>query len=516
MPSPRHPASTDRVPGSRPVDVRTGEPTPPIELAGTDLRLQARRIELDDATRDRLAAVCPLDTADDETVEHGRDWWPLTMTWAVAGAVPTRPAAVARPTSAAEVAAVLAVCNEAGVPVTATAGRSGVCGSSIPVHGGVALDLCGLAGVIEVDDESLLLDVRPGTFGDVLEDTLRADHGVTVGHWPQSMALSTVGGWLACRGAGQYSTRYGKIEDMVVGLEVALADGRLIRTGGTAPRSAVGPDLNQVFVGSEGTLGVITEARLRVHPLPPAERRSAWAFSSFAAGLDACRRILRRGATPAVLRLYDDVETKRGYALDDRHLLIVLDEGDPAMVDAVMAVVDDECGAAKAERLDDELVARWLSHRNDTSALQSVIKHGIVVDTTEIAARWGALPAIYDDVIAAMKGIDGMLVASAHQSHSYLDGACVYFTWAGRRDGDGWQDAFYREAWDTVTRAVLARGGALSHHHGVGLNRGRFMAEALGPAFDVLVSLKHALDPNGILNPGKLGLPSPFGVPAWP
>src|SRR4029077_1403269 len=134
-------------------------------------------------------------------------------------------------------------------------------------HGGVVLDLCGLEGIVAVDDESLVVDVRAGTFGDVFEDSLRAEHGLTCGHWPQSIDLSTVGGWLACRGAGQLSTRYGEIEDMVVGLGVALADGPQITTGG-APRAAVGPDLNQLFVGSEGTLGVITGARLRLHPKP--------------------------------------------------------------------------------------------------------------------------------------------------------------------------------------------------------------------------------------------------------
>src|SRR5207249_6217088 len=139
--------------------------------------------------------------------------------------------------------------------------------SSVPLYGGVILDLCDLAGIVSVDDTSLVLDVLPGTFGDHLEHELRNQHNVTLGHWPQSINLSTVGGWLACRGAGQLSGRYGKIEDMVLGLDVVLADGNIVHTGG-APRAAVGPDLNQLFVGSDGTLGMITGARLRVHPAP--------------------------------------------------------------------------------------------------------------------------------------------------------------------------------------------------------------------------------------------------------
>jgi alkyldihydroxyacetonephosphate synthase len=472
-----------------------------------------------DAFVSRLQAVCTVDLDTSERAEHGRDWWPLAMIWAGAGDVPSMPAAIARPTSAEEVAAVLALCTETRVPVTATAGRSGVCGASIPAFGGVALDLCGLSGIVAIDADSLLLDVRPGTFGDVLEDELRAEHSVTLGHWPQSMALSTVGGWLACRGAGQYSTRYGKIEDMVSGLEVALADGTVIRTGGAGPRTATGPDLTQLFVGSEGTLGIITEARLRVHPRPPEERRSAWSLDSFQVGLDVCRRILQRGATPAVLRLYDDRESRR-YDLGGRHALIVLDEGDGLLVEATMAVVEEECVRAAAERHDDDLVEQWLGHRNDTSGLQTAIDRGIVVDTTEISARWSALPAIYDAAISALRAVPGAIAASAHQSHSYLDGACVYFTWAGGRDdadGNGdWRDGFYREAWDAVTGAVLGHGGALSHHHGVGLNRARFMDDALGAAMGTLRAVKSALDPAGVLNPGKLGFDSPWGPAPWP
>ena len=493
-----------------------GAPTAPIERTGETVRLAARRVPVDGVLLHKLrSAGLDVETEGDDLVEHGRDWWPLTMAWAGEGQVPSRPDAVVRPSTAEQVAAAVALCNAHEVPVTAMAGRSGVCGSSLPIHGGVALDLCGLNGIVAVDDESLVLEVLSGTFGDVLEDELREHHGVTLGHWPQSIALSTVGGWLACRSAGQYSTRYGKIEDMVVGLEVVLADGRVVRTGG-APRAATGPDLTQLFVGSEGTLGVITRAWLRVHPVPLSERRAAYAFATFADGLDACRRILRRGATPAVLRLYDDIESKRSFDVEGVHALVVLDEGDPGLVDAVMAVVAQEC--ADAATLDEALVERWMSHRNDTSGLQSVIQHGIIVDTTEIAARWADLPAIYDETLAAARAVDGVMAVSAHQSHAYTDGACVYFTWAGRRkDGPAnWKDELYREVWDAVTNVTLAHGGALSHHHGVGLNRGRFMAGALGAAFGVLEQVKTALDPHGILNPGKLGLRSPWGDAAWP
>jgi alkyldihydroxyacetonephosphate synthase len=477
-------------------------------------RLDPGRVEISDASIGRLRDACPELVTDPATLgEASRDWWPLAMIWALDGRVAGLGAALARPGTVEEIQAVLRICDEDGIPVTTAAGRSGVCGASVPVHGGLVLDLCGLAGIVAVDQDSMILDVRAGTFGDVLEDELRADHHVTVGHWPQSVALSTVGGWLACRGAGQYSTRYGKIEDIVVGLDVVLADGRAIHTGG-APRAAVGPDLTQLFVGSEGTLGVITGARLRLHATPPATRSAAWGFASFADGLDACRRILQRDATPAVVRLYDSIEGHRSFETGDLHPLLVLDEGDPIIVDAMLRVVEDEC--RDATPLDAELVDRWLDHRNDVSALEALIQRGFVVDTMEIAARWRALPAIYDAATNALRSVPGTILASAHQSHSYRDGACLYFTFAGQPD-PAEREAYYRAAWDAGTAAVLRHGGALSHHHGIGLNRARFVHQALGDAFDVLVAAKQALDPHGILNPGKLGLPSRFGPsPAWP
>jgi len=261
-------------------------------------------------------------------------------------------------------------------------------------------------------------------------------------------------------------------------------------------------------VGSEGTLGIITGARLRVHPAPSHERRLAYGFASFEEGLDACRRILRRGATPAVLRLYDAIEADRSYKTGDLHVLLVLDEGDPGLVDATIEVVEKECEVSLP--LDIDLVEQWMGHRNNVAQLEQLIGGGLVVDTMEITGSWSALPGIYRSALDAINAVPGTLAASAHQSHAYPDGACLYFTFAGKPEPEA-KDAYYRAAWDAGTRAVLAGGGALSHHHGVGINRARFMAEALGAAHGTLIAVKHALDPKGILNPGKLGLPSPFG-----
>lgn len=496
-----------------------GAPTPPIAFAGepgaVTARLGAAGVELDAEFLDQLGAACADVEVEAATIaEASRDWWPLAMVWATDGQVGGLAGAVARPSSTEEVAAVVALCDRAGVPVTAAGGRSSVVGGTVPVFGGVLLDLCGLAGITAVDTTSMVVEVWAGTFGDAFEDELGRSHGVTVGHWPQSMSLSTVGGWLACRGAGQFSNRYGKIEDIVVGLEVVLADGRVIRTGGQ-PRQAVGPDLTQVFVGSEGTLGIITRAWLQAHPAPSHRRSAAYGFRSFQAGLDAMRRITQRGATPAVMRLYDEIESQRNHQTpDDVNVLLVLDEGDGALVNAGMEVVAEEC-VELGRRLDPGLVDHWMERRNDVAALEALIGKGFVVDTMEVAGPWAALPSIYDAATAAIAGVDGTLAVSAHQSHSYRTGACLYFTFAGKVDADQ-REAYYTAAWDAGTRAVLDHGGALSHHHGVGLNRARFMADALGPAFATLVTLKRALDPNGVLNPGKLGLPSPHGPVPWP
>ena len=501
------------------------KPTAPIKFGDGEVRSRwttagstARDTATDIAALLRdLAAVCPTSTQPVDLAEHARDWWPLAMRWALQSQVPQLPLVVASPRNTDEVQRAMRICSAHDVPVTVTAGRSGVSGASIPLFGGVVLNINELQGVVSVDHTSGVVEVLAGTFGPDLERAV-AEHSLTVGHFPQSFDISTVGGWVACLGAGQFSTRYGKINDMVVGLEVVLADGSLIRAGG-APAAAHGPDVSAMFIGSEGTLGIITRVWLRAHDVAPVRRKTAYFFPTFSAGILAMREAIRADATPAVLRLYDATESQRSHGGDGTTCtLIVLDDGEQEIVDATLAVVDRYARTHGAVNAPVERVDHWLAHRNDTSGLQALTKKGFVIDTMEVAAPWSAMNEVYSNVCRAVLAIDGARSISAHVSHSYLDGACLYFTFVGTTStreinsaSTDEHEVLYLAIWNAAQRAALEAGGNLSHHHGVGLNRGRFMREAMGSAFDVLVAMKQALDPNDLLNPGKLGLPTARG-----
>ncbi len=475
--------------------------------------------ELPPTTLDRLATIVGPDyvtTADAKRKEAGRDWWPIGLVWAKHDVQAALPAAVVAPTTSDQVCRVLALANAESIPVTTFAGRSGVCGASLPVRGGISLDVRRLDKVTNIDTENLLVTTEAGVFGPDLEKQLEGN-GLTVGHYPQSFEISTVGGWISCRGAGQYSNRYGKIEDMVKGLDVALANGQLLHTNAQSG-SATGPDLARLFIGAEGTLGVITSATLQLRPLPSTSQKQAFSFASFADGLDAQRRLFQQEVWPACLRLYDDSESARHFNLSNRHALIVICEGEPAATKfqaATVRAVIEECEGAQPE--DPILVDTWLAERNDVSALHNVIDQGLVVDTIEIAGPWSQLPNIYSDAKQKVLSVEGAIVCSAHSSHSYLSGGCLYFTFAGMPGGTLDDiDRFYTSCWDVTMATVLAHGGTISHHHGIGLNRARFLEQELGPTgMQVLRSLKSALDPAHILNPGKLGLDQ-ASTTLWP
>ncbi|MFQ5697106.1 MAG: FAD-binding oxidoreductase [Myxococcota bacterium] len=436
---------------------------------------------------------------------HRRDRWPLSELLEFQGRAPPRPLAVVEATSTDEVAETLRQCREARVAVIPFGGGSGVCGGILADPGAIVLSTRGLEGLVELDDRSLAARFRAGTMGMDAERAVEA-HGLTIGHWPQSIDLSTVGGWVATRAAGQLSTAYGSIEDLLLGLEVVLPDGHVLRTR-RAPRSATGPDLRQLFCGSEGTLGVITEVELSLRERPTARRGQAFDFADFDAGLEAIRRLVRAGWRPPVVRLYDTAEGPRQFpeCAPGRALLLLLHEGPEEAVEAEAPAVARICVAAHGRETDARCVDHWLERRNHVPEFRDLFARGLVFDTIEMSATWDRIGPLYENVRRALLEVPDVVVASAHSSHSYRSGTNLYFTFVARPADPADLAERYRACWRGAMRATLASGGSISHHHGIGRVRREDLPLELGEAgLGVLRALKRALDPEGLLNPGVL------------
>ena len=489
-----------------------GAHTPPAYAAGITgfdgpADLQREPVRVTQAQVEALQKVADkVETAREAVIAGTRDWWARTMVAETSGRPATPDAVIVHASQVAQIQAVMRIANEYSIPVTVAGGRSNVTGAALPVRGGIVLDICQLNKLVDFDEVSQVVNVEAGMFGDVFEETIQGQFKMTMGHWPSSFGISTVGGWVACRGAGQLSTRYGKIEDMVYGMDVVLADGSLITVGGY-PRAAIGSDLQQLFIGSEGTLGIIVRIRFKLHRLPDYGKAIAYEFGTFAQGLEACRQIMQQGANPAALRLYDALESGVQFNRPTTHVLMIADEGAPEMVDAVMQICERVCKATGTELDGAAILERWLDTRYLTGKSAEGFKKspGFVADTLEMSGCWRDLPAIYDEVVKAIASVPGTLAGSAHQSHAYVDGACLYFSLRGEVDVDKRAD-WYRAAWDAANAVILRYNATLSHHHGVGLLRAPYMAESLGTAFSLLQLTKKMLDPKNLLNPGKLGL----------
>ncbi len=441
--------------------------------------------------------------------ERSHDYWARSAIERRLGISAPVASALVRPVDAAQVAAVLGWASRTGTPVVPFGLGSGVCGGVLAGEGQVVLDLGHMNRIVALDEESLTVTVEPGMRGSDFEEELRK-RGYTMGHWPQSIEVSTVGGWCATRAAGQFSTWYGNIEDMLLGCEVALADGRLIRIP-PVPRAATGPDLRALFLGSEGTLGVFTELTYRIHPAPEKQVCRAYAMPTIDAGFEALRLIMRAGWRPAVTRLYDDIETERNFNIPDtegRSILFLLSEGAAERIEPEAAAMDTIVRAQGGEDRGTEPVETWLDHRNKVPSWDDLLSGDVVADTIEVAISWDRIGDLYRQVTAAGRAVEGMAAHSGHLSHSYTQGANIYFTFVGLREKLEGAVEFYDAAWDATLAATHALGGTVAHHHGIGRVRKPWLPKELGEAVDVLRALKRTLDPAGVLNPGVLVDPS--------
>ncbi len=479
-----------------------------------------RGVDALDILRNRLP---PGAVATDADTLGGRaiDSWALALLRRVRGDQLPVPAAVVFPASTGEVATVLTWASQTRTPVVPRGAGSGVCGGAQAAPGAVVVDLSRMDRVTGVDLVSQAVHVQAGTRGDRLEEVL-AGHGLTVGHYPQSIAMSTVGGWIAASSAGQASAGYGAIEDVLLGLTAVLPDGGVLRCR-PVPRSAAGPDLRRLLVGSEGTLAVVTEATLACRPRPAGWQWLAFSFPDFAALADGLREAVREPAGAAVIRGYDEADAALSFgSLGHAGGCVAIlgfpsGPGGPDAADALGVLPDRQRLAARAiaragpaRPLDPAYGEHWWRHRNDAAAAYFQIMGparafgpGVIVDTAEVAGLWSAVPDLYAGVRAALAAHSRAVVC--HLSHLYPSGSSLYFTFmiSGADDGDA--EERYLMAWEQAARACEAAGGTITHHHGAGRLKSGFLAAELGgTGVGVLRGLKAAVDPAGIMNPHVL------------
>lgn len=449
-----------------------------------------------------VAAIVGAESVSERPV---RDLWPLGLMRARAGAAPARVLA-ARPGTYGQVAELIRWAAARKVPVVPVGGASGVCGAVDVQPGQLALDLTALDGILEVDTENLICRVQAGVMGMDLEQHL-LERGLTLGHYPSSLPLTTVGGLISTRSSGQESTRYGNIEDMLLGLKVVLADGSVAEIRPPL-RSAAGPALHQLLVGAEGGLAVILEACLRLNRLPEAVIGRGYSFPTLESGLKAMREVVQSGLRPLVMRLYDPEDTALSGLASEGCLLVVAVAGPGPVAAAEAEVVVSAVAAATA--LGEEPWTRWREGRFRLSAerlIRSLEPAGSFLDTIEVAARWTALQSLHSE---AKAGLSRHGAAFCHFSHAYVQGCCAYFTFAGSAATEAEAEAAYGDAWASVMEAARRSGATISHHHGVGRARRAWIQEEMAGWWPVWEAVRAALDPERSLNPGALGGSEPF------
>jgi alkyldihydroxyacetonephosphate synthase len=431
-----------------------------------------------------------------------------------AGDLTDAPDAVVRPATHDEVAAVLAFAVEHHVAVVPFGGGTSVTGGLVARREGFAgvlsLDLVRMKRLIDVDHVSMTATLEPGLRGPEAE-ALLAEEGLTLGHYPQSFEYASIGGFAATRSSGQSSAGFGRFDALVVGLTVATPRGRVEL--GSAPANAAGPDLRQLFLGSEGTFGVITSVTVRVRRLPAVKVYEGWRWPSFADGAAAMRALAQSGLLPTVLRLSDEAESainladpgEIGGESDTGCLMITGFEGEPAAVEAKRAAVTAVLTGLGGTAVGTAPGEKWARGRFDAPYLRdSMLDAGVLVETLETATFWSNLDRLYADVKAALEASLGQpSIVLCHISHVYETGCSLYFTVAARESDD--PVAQWLAAKSAASDAMIAAGATITHHHAVGTDHKPWLAQEIGPlGVSVLRAVKADLDPTGILNPGVL------------
>jgi len=443
-----------------------------------------------------------------DRVLNAHDCWPLSEAKIRAGELLPLADMIVFPASSEEVSQILIVANDLEIPVIPVGGGAGTCGGTLAIYGGIQLDLKRMVKIFDIDHESMTVKVEAGVMGIDLEEEVNR-HGYTMGHTPTSLRASNVGGFIATRSGGSLSSLYGKIEDLTLGLQVVLPDGSIVECK-SVPRHSVGPDLRQLFIGSEGVLGIITEATLRLFLIPEERRFRSFSFPDVHSGLEAIRNIFRIEITPSIVRLYDPEDAAMAFSMhfefEEGHCMLLLGfDGDVAQndIDEGKSVkICNDCGGTDHGEAP---AKRWWGHRYDMYYPSRLTTSGFAIgDTIDIVATYDKLENVYHAMKEAMEAHD--VIVMSHFSHMYQNGGSIYMIFFSSQPDAETAWATYKKVWDDGVAACLREGGTMSHQHGVGLTRSTYTEDELGSSFHVLKQIKDVLDPKGIMNPGKLGL----------
>jgi alkyldihydroxyacetonephosphate synthase len=485
------------------------ERTPPPDAAA--VTLPNPRI----AVPPELAAFAAQDATTRVLHSRGRSFRDLAQLRT--GAVPEAPDIVATPRDLDELNRVLAWANARRCAVIPYGGGSSVVGGlnaegMAGAPGVVTLSLRGMNKVLDVDTRSRTVHAQAGILGPDLEEALKP-HDMAVRHFPQSYFHSTLGGWVATRGAGHFSTGLAKIEDRVQALAVTLPDGRRAETR-RLPASSVGPDPNRLWCGSEGALGVITDVHLRCVSLPKERVATGIRFKTFEAALEAARALLHAGIQPTQLRILDPFEHLLSRSFGGKAatgaLMVMAFESSGAPLGEIFQAAQGLCRDAGGEvqsKEGEEAVGDWRNaFFRQPYIRDALLDYAVVSDTFETAVPWSAVPGFYhavrDATLKAMQQVCGIGAVTCRSTHSYTDGLCLYFAFFG----PGKRDSLVQQWWDIKTaasEAVMKHGGTMSHHHAMGRDHKRWAREEIPAPFRAAIrAAKRELDPNGIMNPG--------------
>ena len=463
------------------------------------------RSELEDAVgRDNVS------TSAAERETYSVDYFWVGRMWQDKGADGPMPDIIVRPGSSEEVSKVLKIANYYKIPVHTWGGGSGSQGGALPMAGGILLDMKRMNHLISLDENAHSITAEAGMIFQQLE-WYANEKGYSCMHIPSCLTCGTIGGALGHRGIGIFSSKYGKIDDMCMSMEVVLPNGDIINTL-PVPKHAAGPDLNQIFIGSEGTLGIITKATFRLYEQPKCRKHRAFLFPTMTAGLEAGRDIMQK-VQPSIMRLFDEAETvsiiKKIIGVEEKGNFMNLTlEGIERIVDIEMEIVLDICAKHGGRDLGSDYGEKWFENRITFFYPDNIMDIPQMFGTMDTVADFSHIEKIYWAMKNAIESNFPGVKFIAHCSHWYGWGTMIYDRFIMDNPPEDKEEALrlHNQIWNCGVRAAMENGGVINDHHGIGLKLSRLMKEQYGPAFQVMEGLKKSLDPNGIMNPYKLGL----------